>query len=198
MESKITSGHLPTHAPERPPKGLRQKLERMLAGAQAMPDGSSIPIAGGAVPKAEMVRRLAEGVAYFDDIDAQLLALRLARGKLLSAATDLQELHTVWKASLAVSLGRKNPQLTQFGLKPQAARRALTSEERVVRAAKARQTRRLRHTGGVRQKAALRYQGKVVVRTELRPTPGPVIVASPPRDSKITPAGTETKPSPSG
>jgi len=181
MEAEITSVNLASHAPSRPPKGLRQKLERMLAGARGMPDGASIPVVGGSVPRAEMVARLEAGVAYFQAIDAQLLALKAARVQLLNAANDLLELHTVWKGSLAVSLGRKAPALATFGLKPQAERRALTSEERVVRAEKARQTRKLRHTGGRRQKAALKFQGKVDVTSTLAPVP--------PKDSSPGPSG---------
>jgi hypothetical protein len=149
-----------------------------------MPDGSSIPVAGGTVSKVEMVRRLEQGVGYYEAIDAQLLALQLARRQLLDAAGDLQELHAVWKASLSVSLGRQSPELTQFGLKPLAERRALNSEERLVRAEKARQTRRLRHTGGVRQKAALRYRGKVDVNTKLFPIDEAAAPSSPPSNGE--------------
>jgi hypothetical protein len=171
MQTQITAARVAKNTPARPPKGLRQRLERMLAGALAMPDGSSIPTMGGSVPKAEMVARLAGGVAYFEAIDAQLLALKLARVQMLGVASDLQEMHTQWKGSLAVSLGRKNPELANFGLKPQVQRRALTPDERVARAEKARQTRRLRHTGGRRQKAALKFQGDVRVVTVLTPAP---------------------------
>jgi len=169
METNTTSGRPSTATAARPPKGLRQKLERMLAGAATLADAAALPTADGPMAKAEVVQRLAEGVARFEAVDAQLRALKLARLDLLDAVTDLQELHTVLKASLAVVLGRRSPKLAQFGIKPQADRRPLNSEQRVVRAEKARQTRRLRHTKGSRQKAAIKFTGKVDVNTELRP-----------------------------
>jgi hypothetical protein len=202
METQITAAHVADNRPARPPKGLRHKLERMLAGVLAMPDGSSIPRVGGTVPKAEMVARLTAGVAHFEAIDAQLVALKLARAQMLDAANELQEMHTQWKASLAVSLGRKSPALAQFGLKPQVERRALTSEEQVVRAEKARQTRKLRHTGGRRQKAALKFQGGVDVVAALRPTPAASsdLVDPPPNLPHASRGGgiTASPPQPSG
>jgi hypothetical protein len=167
MDPEITEGRFSGTGPTRPPKGLRQKLERMLAGAMAMPEGSTIPTAGGMIAKADWVRQLKVGVARFRAVDARLTALRVARVELLKVVDDLQEQHTQWKASLAVSLGRRSPVLAQFGIKPHVDRQKLTSEQRVVRAEKARQTRLLRHTGGVRQKAAMRYQGTVNVSATL-------------------------------
>ena len=169
METQITAAGVAANTSARPPKGLRQRLERMLAGARAMPEGSSIPAMGGTVPKSEMVSRLAEAVAHFEAIDAHLLALKLARVQLLEAANDFQEMYVQWKASLVVNLGRRNPALAHFGVKPHVDRRAMTPEERVVRAEKARQTRKLRHTGGRRQKAALKFRGKIDVVTALEP-----------------------------
>jgi hypothetical protein len=164
----------------RPPKGLRRKLERMLAGVTGMlEDDLSIPTSDGPVPKARMVQRLTEGVARFQAIDAQLIALRHARQQLLQDAEALHETYNLWKDSIGLILGRKSPALAHFGIKPRQPRQPLTSEKEVVRAEKARQTRRLRHTGGRRQKAALRYQGKVDVTTKLRAPPPPAAPATP-------------------
>ena len=189
METQITAARVAGIIHARAPKGLRERLERMLAGAMSMPDGSSIPTVGGTVPKAEMVARLAAAVAYFEAIDAHLLALKLARVRLLEAASDLQEMHTQWKTSLAASLGRKSPLLAHFGLKPHVDRRAMTPEERVVRAEKARQTRKLRHTGGRRQKAALKFRGKVDVSSQLLPATSTASTSLSPIANSAGPSG---------
>jgi hypothetical protein len=183
METNTTPRSSPATSATRPPKGLRQKLGRMLAGVIAMPDGAIIPTRGGLVPKSEMVNRLAAAVGMFEAVDAQLNALQVARVQLLGAVGGFQELHAELQASVSVLLGRRSPELAFFGIKPHADRRPLNSEQRVVRAEKARQTRRLRHTKGSRQKAAIKFTGKVDVNAELRPaivppTPGVQVVGT--------------------
>jgi hypothetical protein len=171
MDTEITSPGPTTATPTRPPKGLRQKLERMLAGAKALPDGSALPAAEGPMSKDAFVRELEAAVAKFEAVDAQLVALKQARLEVLTSVNALLETYTERKAALSIVLGRKSPMLLHFGLKPHQQRRALTPEERVVRAEKARQTRILRHTMGSRQKAALKFDGKIDVKTALQPMP---------------------------
>jgi hypothetical protein len=152
----------------RAPKGLRQKLERMLAGVTgALPQVTTLTTPAGSVPKSEVIARLAAGVARYETIDAQLIALKQARQLLLVEATALQQDYNDLKDSIAAVVGRRNPLIAQFGMKPQRPRQPLTPEQRVIRAAKVRATRRLRHTAGRRQKAALRYQGAVDVTATL-------------------------------
>ena len=57
--------------------------------------------------------------------------------------------------------GRQSPLLAQLGVKAHGNRRALTPEQKVLRAARARATRAARHTMGVRQKAAVKSDGKL-------------------------------------
>ena len=59
------------------------------------------------------------------------------------------------KYAIVAALGSKNPDLLKFGIEPKKARRKLTSEESAAAAAKARATRKERHTMGPRQKEAL-------------------------------------------
>jgi hypothetical protein len=170
MDNESTAARYTLATPARPPKGLRANLERMLAGARDLPEGSSLPTAQGAMSKAGVVSELEDAVAKFEAVDAQLVALKQARLEVLVSVDSLLELYTERKAALSIVLGRKSPMLLQFGLKPHQQRRALTAEESVVRAEKARQTRILRHTMGSRQKAALKFDGQIDVKTRLRPT----------------------------
>jgi hypothetical protein len=169
-----TSDHIGLSGPtlKRPPKGLRQNLQTMLLGVSGLlPDDALIPTPDGPIPKADLVARLEAGVARFEAVDAQLIALQQARRLLLQEAAALQLAYKDWKDSIAAIVGRRNPVMAQYGLKPEQPRQPLTSEQRLVRATKVRETRRLRHTMGKRQKGAIRYRGSVSVRAELQPMP---------------------------
>jgi hypothetical protein len=179
METTSTSGSTTAISRERIPKGLRLRVERLLAGVEGMPDDAVVPMQGGSIAKAALVARLSEEVAKFQAVDAQLMALAVARKEVLASGAALVELLADLKDSLRVVHGRRNPVLAAFGLKPHADPRPLNSEERVARAVKARETRRMRHTMGVRQKAALKYTGPVEVVSSLVPQPQAAAPASP-------------------
>jgi hypothetical protein len=180
METTSTSGSTPAMSRERIPKGLRERVERLLAGVEAMPDDSVVPIHGGSIAKADLVAKLTEEVAKFQAVDAQLMALAVARKEVLASAKALVELLADLKDSLRVVHGRRNPVLAAFGLKPHADPRPLSSEERVARAVKARETRRMRHTMGVRQKAGIKFQGAIDVTSKLRPSLEAALPTEPP------------------
>jgi len=157
-------------APVKAPKGFRLKLQQMLAGVEAViPEGTSITTAGGSLTKAAIVKMLTDEVSEFETVDAGVTALGVARMQIREDLPQMQRLYTELKDALSVQFGRRSPLLAQFGLKPQQVRKQLTPEQRVAAAVKARQTRLMRHTGGVRQKATVQYQGKVNVSTELEP-----------------------------
>jgi hypothetical protein len=159
-------------APVKVPKGFRLKLQQMLAGVEAaIPDGTSVTVPGGSMAKAAIVQKLTAATSEFQTVDASLTALDVARTRLRGDLPDLHAFYDELKTSLSASFGKGNPLLAQFGLSPQKPRKKLTPEQRVARAAKARATRQLRHTGGVRQKAAVQYQGQVDVSHLLRPQP---------------------------
>jgi hypothetical protein len=161
-------------------KGFRLKLEQMLAGAQAViPDGTSITTPGGSLTQAAIVKTLTDGLSEYQAIDTEQLALGKDRLQLRKDLPNLHSFYTELKDALVGQFGKQSPMLTQFGLKPRQARKKLTPEQRVVRAAKAHQTRLLRHTGGVRQKAAVLYSGKVDVSTALEPQSAVATTAAP-------------------
>ena len=157
---------------QRPPKGLRQRLERLLAGVSLeLPESISIPTPDGPLSRDEVIARLAAGVARFEAIDKQLVALRQTRQLLLQDAVALQRMCSSLNDAIAAIVGRESPRIEHFGIKQRKPRQPLTSEQQLSRAMKARETRRMRHTKGRRQKAAIRYQGVVGVRMEISPTP---------------------------
>ncbi len=154
------------------PMGFRLKLQQMLAGVQAaIPDGTSITTPGGLLTKASIVKALTDDLSEFQALDTEQLALGKVRLQIRDDLPQMRSYYTELKDALVGQFGKRSPMLTQFGLSPQQLRKQLTPEQRVARAVKARQTRLLRHTGGVRQKAAVQYQGQVDVSTGLRPTP---------------------------
>ena len=163
------------------PRGLRLELQQMLAGVQAViPDGTLINTPGGSQSKVAVVKELTDALSEYQAIDIPQAALVAARKQLRDDLPRLHALYTELKDALSASFGRQNPLLAQFGLKPRRLPKPLTPEQRVARAVKARQTRLLRHTGGVRQKAAVQYKGQVNVSTQLQPMPEPPAAAAPP------------------
>jgi hypothetical protein len=179
--------------------GTRLKLQQMLAGVQAaIPDGSSLIVPGGSLSKAEIVKRLTDGSSEYEAVDAGVAALGQVRFTLGADIPGLKGFLAELKNALKAQFGSRSPMLAQFGLSPQKVRKQLTPEQRVARAEKARQTRLLRHTGGVQQKAAVKYQGQVVVATQALPAPeaasptAPTVEASPTVTKPGTPAGTPT------
>jgi hypothetical protein len=167
-------------APVKALKGLRLELQQMLAGIQAViPDGTSITTPGGSLTKAAIAKTLTDDLSEFQAIDAGVTALRLARVQLRDDLPQMHKLITELKYALITQFGRGSPMLAQFGVKPRQEPKPLTPEQRVARAAKARQTRLMRQTGGVRQKAAVQYDGKVSVSTELEPAKAVSTTAAP-------------------
>ncbi len=167
-------------APVKALKGFRLKLQQMLAGAQAViPDGTIITTTGGSLTKAAVVKKLTDELSEFQAVDAGVTALGVARVQVRDDLPEMRSFYTELKDALSAQFGRGSPMLAQFGLKPRQLPRPLTPAQRVARAAKASQTRLLRHTGGVRQKAAVQYQGKVDVSAALDPLPNASTSAAP-------------------
>jgi hypothetical protein len=170
--SSVEGGGSAGTAPVKAPKGFRLKLEQMLAGVRAViPEGTSITTTGGSLAKAAIVQMLTDDVSEFEAIDVGMTAVGVARVQKRDDLPQMHKLYNELKDALSAQFGRGSPLLAQFGLKPRQTSRPLTPEQRVARAVKARQTRLLRHTGGVRQKAAVQYEGKVNVSSSLEPAP---------------------------
>jgi len=146
------------------PKDFRQKVSQMLAGIQAViPDGSSVTVGGQAVAKTDLVNEMTQVLSGYQAVDAGVSATKGARAQLGANLPGFHKQYLGIMDGLISSLGRGNPQLAQFGFTVPKARKPLTSEQQVVRAAKAQKTRALRHTMGKVQKAAVQYTGSLEV-----------------------------------
>jgi len=162
-------------------KGFRSLLQQMLQGIETViPDGSSLSTDSGPQPKADLVTELTQVLSGYKAVEAQQVAIVAARKQLKEASAANHRLYTQLKDAVIAFLGRGSPMLAQFGIKARGNRRALTSEQKVLRAAKARATRTARHTMGSRQKAAVKSGGtlSLSVQTENASSPTPAPVAS--------------------
>jgi hypothetical protein len=106
------------------------------------------------------------------------VAIVAARMQLKNASAANHRLYTQLKDAVIAFLGRGSPMLAQFGIKARGSRRALTAEQKVLRAARARATRAARHTMGSKQRAAVKSDGKLSLSVQTvgasNPTPAPV------------------------
>jgi hypothetical protein len=158
--------------------GFRALLQQMLQGIETVvPDGSSLSTDGGLQTKATLVAELTQVLSAYNTAEAQQLAAKATRTQLKNASAQNHQLYTQLKDALIAFFGRGNPLLGQFGLKARSSRRALTSEQKVLRAAKARATRAARHTMGPRQKAAVKSDGKLTLSVQTEAESGPKAVA---------------------
>ena len=156
------------------PKGFRQKVSQMIAGLQAViPDGSSVTVGGQAVAKADLVTEMTQIISAYQAVEAAISSTKGVRSQLSAQLPGFHKQYLDLKDGLVSSLGRGNPQLAQFGITMAKVAKPLTPTEKVVRAAKALNTRAMRHTMGPRAKAAVQYTGKVQVSVSSTPATNP-------------------------
>jgi hypothetical protein len=163
-------------------KGFRGRLQQMLQGIETVvPDGSSLSTDSGLQTKVAIVAELTQVISAYKAVEAQQLAVVVARKQLKNASAADHRLYTQLKDALVAFFGRGNPLLVQFGINAKGSKRALTPEQKVLSAAKARATRAARHTMGARQKAAVKSDGKLSlsVQTEGASATKPAPVAGP-------------------
>ena len=141
--------------------GTERSLDAVADGLKlGIPTGiTSLLVGGVTYTVADLEKKVAEVAKPWKDVRAAHAVIRAAMASreaderaALSFLSDL-------RSAIVTLLGRKNEELTRFGLTPEKARRQLTPAELVVRAEKARLTRELRGTKGKRQKEALRADG---------------------------------------
>jgi hypothetical protein len=168
-----TSGATPTATPVVARKGFRQALQEMLQGWQAaIPTGSTIPSGGGTLEQGAVLGQLQAYLGVFTTLDTQTTSLKQTRAQLESQQAEARQFYDGLKLAVTSYFGAKSPQLAQFGLAPRKARKALTSSQLAVKAAKAMATRAMRGTTGKKQKALVKA-GPMAI------TVGPVQQAAP-------------------
>ena len=165
------------------PTGIWKKLQQLIAGIQKdIPAGSTMVVNGQKYTQAQLVTLLQGLLALFLDAMTAKLAymskLKAREDELVTA----RDTYAAVKAVIVAQLGRKNPQLGDFGLSPHAPK-VLTTEQKQLQAAKAKVTREKRHTMGKTQKAGLKATGTPTVQVG-------------PNGVEVTPAAVDQAPEP--
>jgi len=152
-----TSGATPTATPVVARKGFRLALQEMLQGWQtAIPNGSTMTSGGGTLEQSAVVGQLQAYLGVFTTLDAQTTSLNETRAQLEAQQVEARQYYDGLKLAVASYFGAKSPQLAQFGFAPKKARKALTSTQLAVKAAKAQATRVLRGTKSTKAKASVK------------------------------------------
>jgi hypothetical protein len=147
-------------AKEAAPKGLAMEMSLFFKGvSSAIPDGSSLTVAGQSWTKDALKARLQVGVDLHDAVEAKKRELKTVRQTLAQGLPAERTLLKDLRDALVAFFGRGSPVLAQFGIKVPGSRRPLTAQQLAMRAAKAKLTRVARHTLGSRQKQSVHVQG---------------------------------------
>jgi hypothetical protein len=135
--------------------GFEAKVKIALAGMQKyLPADSTLVINGATRTVAQIEADFSALLAKFDAVRSVKAQWQLAIQAVHDALPAEREEYLSLKKVLEGQLGRGNPQLLEYGFsvgKPKPA----SAETKVLAAAKAKATRQLRHTLGVKQKLAL-------------------------------------------
>ena len=145
---------------------VSQRTESMINGwtAQAAALMGTHMVNGEALDGAQIIARLKDFQRAHSKVDHYrvLLAYAIqARDTQLGAEQRFQE---DLAAVVRSTLGASSPQVRAFGVTPPKPRRALTSEEMVIREERRRRTREVRGTMGSRQRLAITAEPQPTVR----------------------------------
>jgi hypothetical protein len=155
---------------------VAQRTESMINGwtAQAAALTGTHMVNGEALDGAQIIARLKDFQRAHSKVDHYRVLLAYAiqtRDAQLNAEQQFQE---NLAAVVRSTLGASSPHVRAFGVTPPKPRRALTSEEMVVREERRRRTREVRGTKGSRQRLAINTEPQPTVRViGLEPSPPP-------------------------
>jgi hypothetical protein len=138
--------------------GTELRLDSAINGcANAFPPGfQTLPIRNVSYAQADINKKLVALDAPFKGARSAHATLRqFTQGKPQSVK-DAEQFLSDLKSALSAALGADNQLLAQWGFKPTKARKPLTVEQKVMRAAKAKLTREKRGTLGSKQKSAIK------------------------------------------
>ena len=138
------------------PTAFEQLIQKVINGlTQVIPPKATLAINGAQMTQVQIIAKLQ---ATLDELQAIRDARATLQEKLLAAKGDrpaehefLMQLH----AALVAQLGRKNPQLAQFGFTPTKQPQTKVAVKTAA-AAKRTVTRQMRHTMGKRQKQSVK------------------------------------------
>jgi hypothetical protein len=179
-EVNVNVGSASVGAKEVAPKGLELELTLMLKGLDsAVPDGTSLVVAGNSTTKADIKTELQKGLGLFQMVRDEARSLQVARQTRSQGLVAVRHYAKDLRAALQGFFGPRNPQLQQFGIKQRGGTRALSSAQFALKAAKAKATRALRHTMGARQKQSIRATGATLTLGGEAVSSSPAVPASP-------------------
>ena len=143
---------------------FKDKIKKARDGvAKVIPAASPITIDGKQWKQPEIL-------AALDTLDGLLVATEVARQQLQGALEAQKQalpsghqLYIELGRALRTLLGKRNPELAEFGYAPTKARKVMSSEENLLAAEKRKLTRKARHTMGSKQKLAIQPAGKPTV-----------------------------------
>lgn len=142
-------------------RGTELRIDRLISGlgTSTALQGITLTIAGTSYTVKDLEKKSESYAAVYKDArDARATLHEKAAAKAAIEA-EASSFTKDLRASIVAALGRTNAELSKFGIQPTSGPTPLTSEEKALRAAKARATRQLRHTLGPKQKKALSAQG---------------------------------------
>ncbi|MHB8416711.1 MAG: hypothetical protein ACYDCL_01455 [Myxococcales bacterium] len=130
------------------------KLQAAVAGTQKLiPATSSETVGGVTYTQPQILAKLQAWIQFYTNVDSLHTQLTQALADRATATAAAKEFLKDFEAALIAQLGRLNPELAEFGFKPEKARTPLTSAQKVQQAAKAKASRELLGTKGKKQKA---------------------------------------------
>jgi hypothetical protein len=128
----------------RPRESVKKRLVAMISGLKRkkLPKKVKVlEIASEPHPLPRLLRELETSLKHWTDVDDLAQALRDAVRVRNKTAAELLNFLDDLDLSIVVALGRKNPKLRDFGIKPEKERRRLTTEEQARANAKRKATR---------------------------------------------------------
>jgi hypothetical protein len=128
----------------RPRESVKKRVVAVLSGLKKkkLPATvTSLVVAGKHYPLLPLEKKLEIFLGYWKSVDDFTEALRGAVRLRNAKARDARDFLDDLELAIVYALGRKNPKLRDFGIKPQKQRRRLTAKEKVRANAKRKATR---------------------------------------------------------
>jgi hypothetical protein len=156
-------------------RGIELRADTLIHGLEtAVPAGvTQLVVSGVSTQVADLIKEVQDDVQPWKNARAAHAVLRQFTQDRPAATRKLAALIADVKIAITTIVGRENEVLTSFGFKPHKSPKPLTSEQKTIRAAKARLTRQKRHTLGSKQKAALKATETPVLNVTFGSAPKP-------------------------
>jgi hypothetical protein len=152
------------------PGKMTRQLKDLITGLtqNPPPNVTSLLVDGKTYTLQELLTALSAYAALYNAVDRAHATFRAAFETRSEIEPDASHLVQGVRAVLKGMFGKKSVALESYGIRPEKEPASLTAEQEVVKVAKAKATRKARHTMGPRQRAKIKGQ------TPSTPTtPGP-------------------------